>query len=171
MLQRLGKHRLLTAMAVCLLVVFIATFTASRVVGYVFQSRLSKALAAKGKVRAEFGIVLYRPPYTFFAADVHILAPRPDGAVSQRFAARSMTISLDHFPRPGEPLSIDKLIARHAMFNIGDRAEPAVVDRAEISIHELAQRGIFEGKATLSDGPGGSVAIDGTHAHAATRAT
>ena len=108
-----GRHRRwLTVVAILAGVVLLAGLFASRVVGYVFQGRVAKALAAKTNVRVEFGTVLYVPPYTFYSHDVHVMVPKGNGVEEQRFAAGLMSITFDHFPRPGDPIGFKSLVVR-----------------------------------------------------------
>lgn len=148
-------------LAIVAALVIVIVFSGSRVVGHVFASRVSRAVAKGGKARVEFGTVLYQPPYSIYASDVHVLVRRPDGVEAQRLAAGSITLSLDHFPRPGEPISIQSLIVRHALINLGDRPDPVALDRVELSVHETDQHGVFEGRAVVSDNLAGSVTAEG----------
>ena len=72
-------HQWLAAVAILLAVGVLAAFSASRVVGYVFESRLAKMVGERSHARVEFGTVLYSPPYSFYASNVRVLNRRGDG--------------------------------------------------------------------------------------------
>src|SRR5690349_24079207 len=80
MAKRRGHRRWLIVLAVIAGIALVVSLSASRVVGYIFEKRLAKALEEKGHARVEFGSVLYAPPYTFYMRNVQVTVPREEGS-------------------------------------------------------------------------------------------
>lgn len=148
-------HRWLSVVAILLAVGALAAFSASRVVGYVFESRLAKMVGERSHARVEFGTVLYSPPYSFYASNVRVLNRRVDGSEVPAFTAGGMNLSLDHFPRGGEPVAVKSLVFRQATINYGSGARSALLNRIELSFHQAAEANAYEGDVHVSQGPAG----------------
>ncbi len=161
MAKRWWHRRWVIVLAVIAGTGLVVSLSASRVVGYFFEKRVAKVLQEKAHARVSFGGVLYAPPYSFYARDVQVTVPKEEGSEAQRFAAGSVSIRLDHFPRRGEPISIESLVVHHAMINIGDRAQRVELDRVAMSVRETSDRKGFEGSVMVGDSPAGSVSAEG----------
>ena len=147
-------------LSVIALITLVVSFTGSSIVGHILEKQIAKALEEKTPARVTFGFVLYAPPYSVYLHDVHVTMPREGTSEAQRFAAKSVSIRLDHFPRRGEPISIESVVVRNARINIGDHPQPVTLERVAMSVRQTAERTGFEGQLMVGDSLAGSVSAD-----------